>query len=196
MDGPDDDVEAAALADGGSDAADAGPKTRTVFVTSTTWTGNLGGVAGADAKCAAAAADAGLVGSFLAWISTTSTTPKLRFMASEVPYALVDGTLVAADWNHLTGGISLLHAIDRDEYGSLVGFDASADYGEVWTSTLPDGTSALADFPNGCADFASDDPNTTSALLGCTNATDAKWTQCGSTSCQVHAALYCFQQSP
>ncbi len=174
--------------------AESEPKTRTVFVTSTTWTGALGGLAGADAKCGAAAADAGIPGNYLAWVSTTTTTPSLRFTHSTAPYVLVDGTVVAADWDHLTGGVSLEHAIDRDEHDDVVGFDASANLGEVWTSTLADGTSALGQFPNGCADFTSADPNTASGLVGCTDATDSKWTMCAGTGCVVSAALYCFQQ--
>ena len=41
-----------------------------VFVTSTTYTGNLGGLSGADSKCQARATAANLSGVWKAWLST------------------------------------------------------------------------------------------------------------------------------
>ena len=52
-----------------------------VFVTSETYTGNLGGVAGADDKCQALADQAGLPGVYMAWIadSVPASAPATRF---------------------------------------------------------------------------------------------------------------------
>ena len=64
-------------ADGGlGDVAiivDAPAPANVAFVTSGTFTGNLGGLAGVDAKCNAAALSAGLTGMFVAWLSTPQT---------------------------------------------------------------------------------------------------------------------------
>jgi len=45
-----------------------------VFVTKKTFSGNLGGVAGADEECQTAAAAAGLAGTFRAWLSDFAAT--------------------------------------------------------------------------------------------------------------------------
>ena len=109
-----------------------GTQYRKVFVTSQTWRGNLGGVSGADAKCQDAARDAGIEGTFLAWISgsTTSSSPSNRFddTFNDYPYYLADGkTKVADNWSSLTS--TLLHPIDMNEHGRTVGS------GRVWTNT-------------------------------------------------------------
>src|SRR5438045_3087614 len=49
-----------------------GPKPKLVFVTSTAYVGNLGGLQGADMKCQARAAAGRLRGTFLAWLSGTT----------------------------------------------------------------------------------------------------------------------------
>lgn len=56
---------------------------KTVFVTSQTYTGNLGGLAGADAQCNLLAKAAGLEGSYLAWLSDATESPSTRFNAYE-----------------------------------------------------------------------------------------------------------------
>jgi hypothetical protein len=50
-----------------------------VFVTSTTQTGNLGGLSGADQICNDRAVAAGLTGNYLAWLSTSSMDAIDRF---------------------------------------------------------------------------------------------------------------------
>ena len=84
-----------------------------VFVTSTTYSGNLGGLAGADAECQAQADSASLLGTFKAWISdsTTDATDTARFTRSIAPYLLPDGTLVANNFNHLVSGHELDHEV-------------------------------------------------------------------------------------
>jgi cysteine-rich repeat protein len=72
-----------------------GPATRIVFVTSEIYTGNLGGLAGADAKCQSLADAAGLPGNYMAWLSTGASSPSTRFTQSPNPYVLVNGTKVA-----------------------------------------------------------------------------------------------------
>jgi hypothetical protein len=53
-----------------------------VFVSGSKWNGNLGGLAGADAKCQQAADAAGLGGTFRAWISDDATSASSRLTHS------------------------------------------------------------------------------------------------------------------
>src|SRR5436189_159847 len=48
------------------------PRRNVAFVTRATYTGNLGGSTGGDAKCAVAATAAGLTGTFVAFLSTST----------------------------------------------------------------------------------------------------------------------------
>src|SRR5262249_60557677 len=86
------------------------PSGKLVFVSSTTYTGNLGGLSGADAKCQSLATSAGHAGTFKAWLSDDVTDAKSRLTHSTMPYVLVDGTIVATGFTDLTSG-TLRHAI-------------------------------------------------------------------------------------
>src|SRR5687768_3468798 len=68
-----------------------------VFATSQKFTGNLGGVAGADRKCQdlATAPGVGLPGTYMAWLSDSTNSPFTRFVKSPGPYQLVTGEKVA-----------------------------------------------------------------------------------------------------
>ncbi|EJK55631.1 hypothetical protein THAOC_24620, partial [Thalassiosira oceanica] len=106
-----------------------------VFVTSERYNGNLGGLAGADARCQERAKAAGLSGTFKAWLSDRTTSVSQRF-DRDFDYAAffrTDGVMVANDWSDLTDG-SLLGAIDRDEFGNTVGANFA------WTNTDTGGT--------------------------------------------------------
>jgi TolB-like protein len=77
-------------------------KSKIVFVSSARYTGNLGGVAGADAKCQQLAEAAGLPGTYKAWLSDKTSSPAATFTRWNGPYVLVDGTKVASNWLGLT----------------------------------------------------------------------------------------------
>lgn len=93
---------------------------KTVFITSQVFNGNLGGLAGADAKCQQLATAAGLGGTYKAWLSDSTTDARDRLTHATVPYRLVDGTTVANDFTDLTDG-SLDAPINRAENGTVVG---------------------------------------------------------------------------
>lgn len=167
----------------GADAGDsetAGPSA-IVFATSTRHDGNLGGPEGADAICAERASDAGLPGTFRAWLSTPSVSAAERLQASTIPYRRTDGVLVAADWNDLIDG-ELAAPIHRDEYGEPIS-------GDVWTGTTPDG--ALAEV--GCAGFVSASDADT-GLCGNSNLDNTRWTANLEPACTTRLRLYCFEQ--
>lgn len=167
---------------------------RLVFVTSDMYTGDLGGVDGADMICNTLALDAQLPGDYKAWISTSVNEPANSFLHSAVPYVLVDSTKVADNWNDLTDG-TLDHAIDLTETGQPAPVTATACSGNnrlVRTGTASNGT--LASPNRHCNDFTSSSPSRT-GRTGSTDAQDYKWTQCGNfQNCSTSMPIYCFQQ--
>jgi Protein of unknown function (DUF1554) len=152
-------------------------------VTSTTYNGNLGGILGANTKCAARAAAASLSGSYFAWIGEGTGAPDTNFTKVAQPYYLVDGTtLIAGSYLTLTNGTPLAHAIDRDEFGA-----AHFDY--VWTGVNANGTAATSS----CQNWSSaSSPQL--GLVGSTGEINADWTAAGGISCNQSRRLYCFGQ--
>jgi hypothetical protein len=208
--------EAAALdsgvdADGTSDAADgapwdadtgtpseAGPEggadaspvaSRRVFVSSAAYDGALGGYAGGDARCQALATAAALGGTWMAWLSDTSSSPGARFSKATVGYALVDGTPVAASWTALSSG-GLTHAIDVTETGESLA-TATATASKTWTATVFTGALGAPS----CSDFASNAATQTGEVGHCTGTGTVNWTSAYLTeACNVQNHLYCFEQ--
>ncbi len=207
---------------------------KTVFVTSETYTGDLGGLAGADEKCNALASDAGLDGTYMAWLSGSTRfstpspfavpSPAVRFTKSPIPYARVDGAVIASDWDDLVDG-TLLVPIKVTEKGTYTPtLDCYADgandpplgatcWDFVWTGVRSDGNSAGTN-PFGYCPSAEGGYWTNAvptnrprdgARMGSTNFIDAYWTElpcyeCGfsnvviSRGCEQQARLYCFEQ--
>ncbi len=116
----------------------ADPNEKTVFVTSASFSSNLGGLTRADAKRQAEAdGPASIVpaGTYLAWLCDGTDSPDTRFTKSSHAYMLPDGTKIAEDFTDLTND-SILHAINIDPTGTPVGLRY------FWTGTNPDGTTA------------------------------------------------------
>jgi len=158
--------------------------TRRVFVSSSAVTPDFGGALGADGKCQTFANLAGLGGAWKAWVSDTTTSPSLRFSMTNVPYRLLDGTVIASNWTTLVSGI-LLAGIDKDEFAS------SKSGKEVWTATKPDGTLTA----DGCAGFTSGSASANSVAVGISGNTDAMWTNAYVQFCdRTNVRLYCFEQ--
>jgi len=66
-----------------------------VFISLETYNGNLGGTTGADAKCQALATAEELSGTFVAWLSESTTDAKDRIILTEIPFNLTDRTVIA-----------------------------------------------------------------------------------------------------
>lgn len=98
---------------------------RIVFVTSTTYSGNLGGLAGADEKCQARATAAGLGGQFKALLGTSAANAGLRMSKSNAPYVTAGGARIASGWSGLIdmGGLS---------FGSLQTEFGFSFYSQFW----------------------------------------------------------------
>lgn len=168
--------------DAGTDAAvDSGVSASIIFITATFHDGNLGGIAGADEICRSQAADAGLEGEFVAWLSTMSSSVSDRLLQSTGPYTLVDGTLIASDWDDLVDG-TIMARINLDASGTLQG-------GDIWTGTRADGTSYPDD---DCAGFTTG--VTGVGLCGSSATSGPAWTENITPSCSTPLHLYCVQQ--
>ncbi|MBN9163842.1 MAG: hypothetical protein J0I07_22935 [Myxococcales bacterium] len=165
-----------------------------VFVTSTSYDGNLGGLSGADAKCQVHADAAGLSGTFKAWLSDATGSPSTRFTRSADPYALVDGTVIADDYAELTSG-SLQHPIDKTETGGAPPVQPVFGRAVVWTGTSESGN--VYWLTHTCSNWTSsvyDPQGNIVAILGETNETTGWSFAYGGTYCDRMNALFCFEQ--
>jgi hypothetical protein len=166
-------------------------------------------LAGADAKCQqlAGSVDPPLPGEYQAWLSDSTESPSTRFRCtaascSSEGYVLVNGTVVAADWDDLTtcsgsapGGAETTgcidHAIDRTEQN--VRIDSQEN---VWTHTNTDGSAGGT--ANGhCLDWSSNAPGQSGdfAVPAALGVGDTSWTRFQPQACDGDAVrLYCFQQ--
>ena len=160
------------------------PAFKRVFVSSTASNANLGGVNGADTRCQNLANAEGLGGNWRAWVSTSSSSPSSRFNKSSVPYRLLDGTLVANDWNDLTSG-AVRRSIDRTEKNAVV------NAVEVWTGTRTNGTFEA----DGCNGFTSGNVFAPVASQGISNQSGVQWTAAYLQFCdRSNPRIYCFEQ--
>lgn len=167
------------------------PIVNRVFVTSTLYDGNLGGLAGADVKCQVSADGASLGGIWRAWLSDSKTSVASRLNHSNVQYQLLNGTVVANNWTDLTDG-SINHAIDLSEYKSTV------DAGNVWTNTTRAGeiNKDVSIQPAHCQNWT-DSKQETRGSIGSTwsGSTDYHWTESGFDYCiNQSKRLFCFEQ--
>jgi hypothetical protein len=152
-----------------------------VFATSGTFAGaDIGGLAGADAICQRLATDAGLGGTYRAWLSDASTGPATTMSQSPFPYAMVNGDHIAESWADLVDG-TLARPIGLDERGRPAP-DTNANFicqgGEVWTNTTPAGLPASN---QDCSGWRS------SSGLATSNAGNIKLTS-------SRLPLFCFEQ--
>jgi hypothetical protein len=185
-----------------NDACGTNPKH--VFATSKAFVaGKLGGLSGADDICRRLAVDAGLSSSYAAWLSDGTGSPVSRFPKDGGPYVLVDGTIVANNWTHLTSG-TLRHPIDLNEMGGPPAQRIqSVTSKAVWTNTTASGTPSATIFAtaSSCNDWS--DPMGTSVVFGSIELSTKGWSELGyessgpgvaPTVCEGAAALYCFEQ--
>lgn len=156
---------------------------RRFFVTAQSFTGNLGGVAGADQKCQFAAMNAGLSGTWRAWLTVIGASVSSRISET-------------TPWSDLRGGILFTNdegrdqnlpgfPLDRDELGRVIG-DV-----RVWTNAWSTGLPQISD----CAAWT----NATAGLKGHVGAPAStipgRWAaNFEEITCQTPAHLYCVEQ--
>lgn len=162
------------------------PPTKRVFVTSTQYEGNLGGLSGADAKCQEGAIIGGLGGTWKAWLSDSSTNAKDRIV--DAKYVRVfDNALIANNKADLLDGF-LGNPITKDEFNGLT-------MGPVWTGTTSSGTVSDVGNPlvTHCLSWASNS-GSEFGRRGFSSFNDSFWTHIGVTNCGWFMSLYCFEQ--
>ena len=155
------------------------------FVTSEEFDGNLGGLAGADAKCQNAATTAGLDGSWKAWVSVdTNSVPAARFAFPARGYETIDGRFLGGT-NFDTFPEEILNPLDVDENGQAVVLGNTF----VWTGIESRGRATSS-----CIEWTSNS-NADDGATGTTSGTSTNWTQAIShVDCSNVQHLYCFEQ--
>jgi hypothetical protein len=147
---------------------------------------NLGGLTAADDFCQSAAETNQLGGTWKAWLSDPTTSAAARLTHATVPYVLLDGNTVAANWSALTSG-TLAHAINVSEDGTV----HTSNVLEVWTGT----TLAGAYSGRSCSAWTSNAPGSTTADVGLSNQINGNWTNRYQQYCdRTNVHLYCFEQ--
>lgn len=153
-----------------------------VFVTSTLHTGDFGGVAGADAICAARATAAGLSGTYRAWISGGGTAALARLQGAR-GWVRVDGAPVIDRPEDFAQG-RLLNPIRIDELGNDV---AGTNTLQVFTGSNADGTESTST----CNNWST----ASGSVLGAFGMADYGGDPAvnrGSVNCSASHRLYCF----
>lgn len=161
---------------------------RRVFLTAQFVFADFMGAPNADVKCqmfGEAAFGAGT--SWVAWLSDASTSPATRFNRSLVPYKLVDGTVIASDWNDLTDGM-LAAPIEKDQFGT------TWPNNEVWTATDAQGNWVGGPDCQGWTVLGMGVPGGPTGTVGHSGSTTT-WSTVFDQHCnRDNVKLYCFEQ--
>lgn len=184
-----------------------GSDPKIVFVTSTLYNGDLGGLSGADAKCNERARAGSQPGTYRAWLSDDSASPSTRFSMRGGPIRLVDGSVIAQNWTELLANgpsrvVNITELGGRPARalpppGQTAVPCAAESSAFVWSDTNAKGLRAGAD--RNCKNWTATVYNRLNVGLW----DDARYwsTYCTVTasddidnSCAMQAALYCFQQ--
>jgi hypothetical protein len=188
---------------------DVQPTSKVVFISSATYQ-VPDSVASADAQCQSLANAAHLPGTFKAWLSDDTTNASSRMSHANVPYVLVNGTVVANNWGGLTSG-TLVHGIDATEYGGVPpaaqpstiptagtcrSYCTTDSCSAAFTGTYSDMTEDW-DCDNwkwSSGNVYDDAGHSTYVTLGSPTNADGRWTAVCYTTCDATAALYCVEQ--
>ena len=162
-----------------------------VFVTSTTHTGNLGGISGANSICNTRADAAGLTRNYEAILSDDSvaadSSQGLSFVgAIYIVDSSNEKTLVAGSGSDLWSAdtSALTQQINVDENGNTILSTTS-----TWTGTNSDGGSQTDNCSNWSSSSSSDDGE-----IGDTSSTIGDWVEGGTATCNQSLRIYCVSQ--
>ena len=177
--------------------------TMRIFVTSELYTGDLGGLAGADAKCQSLADKVGDAGTYKAWLGTRDVRPTNRLYHSPGRYKRVDGVVVAGNFEQLMNGPLQAQVTVTETGESIDEIDTMKNewYYTIFWSGEADDDYNLADQTDGyCADWTSatwedmgsTTPIDTAGYGGKADVYDFEgWSNCR----QFHLPLLCVQQA-
>jgi len=158
------------------------------FVSSATASPTLGNVAGYDSQCNALATAAGLNNitntAYVAWVSSSLSSPQARLGALAQGWVRMDGRPFATTQTGLTANGVVYYPLRIDEYGVDVGSRV------VLTGTT--NTGGLA--PNTCSNWTTGSPSffmtTGDAASG-----SGGWSSTTSSSCSTPAWVYCLMKT-
>lgn len=178
------DPDASSDSDAFGDAAlpDAPSPYNLAFVTPLSFNGDLGGLAGADAKCDAAAIAAGLPGHYRAWLSTPTVDAVSRFAGAR-GWVRLDGRPFADSLTSLTVQNQVFFPIMFD---ANVGTAVNVAH----TGTNADGTHSLLNGEGTCNGWTSASA-TRNVTVGLTNHATIHWTNAAGGTCAQMFPLYC-----
>jgi hypothetical protein len=174
-----------------------GVPVKVVFVTSRQYVGDVGDqpdITEADTECNKLAASANLGGTFTAWLSTDA--PRVGDPINRIgagPFYLLDcdqgpGT---GCLSRVTSKAEILQRSDLDNPIHRSEWSEDLKSVDVWTGTLPDGTSAGTDAT--CKNWTSRGGGD-KAMQGDSLSVKSPWTaNTAAITCNKPAALYCFQ---
>jgi hypothetical protein len=203
---------------GGGDSGTPPPSYHKMFITSATGTGDLStwpaylasgssaiGIAAGDAICQKLATDAGLSGTYKAWLSTSTVDAYCHIQGYEDtianscgqgtlpvaagPWVRTDGNPFADTIDKLVNNEQVFTPLKYDEHGSLV------TGAVIFTGTNPDGALSTGYYPASpysCSDWTDSDINYYSAVGSSSGAT-TWWTNTGGGSCGDTNHLICMQ---
>lgn len=168
-----------------------------IFITSTSYTGDLGGLSGADAKCQTQANAAGLGGTWKAILSSTTVDARTRLGVRKKPIFDIWGRLI---WNPLSPAPQVANgnSTGTDFYQSVNSTVNVTELGTTmsvytWVGTNGDGlkisTSATNHFCNNWVSANS----THSAYMGYSELRNGGWIAHTASGCQYARNLYCLE---
>jgi hypothetical protein len=150
------------------------------FVTSTSHTGNLGGIAGADAVCQARASAAGLPGTYRAWLSTSTANAIDRFTG-------------ASGWIRVDGKPFVNTATDLANqrlFTPLRITETGADVGSSTAHTATNSNGTRHASSSTCNNYTTALPSD-SLIGGVTDVQGSLWTVFSFANCATQSRLYC-----
>jgi hypothetical protein len=161
---------------GGSGGASALP-INIAFITSTRVTADFGGVAGGDTICQTHAQNAGLPGTYRAWLASSAGSAPSR-LGTARGWRRVDGLPIADTVASLVGDPRLFYLFVNER-------GLRPNINDIWTGTRPDGSAS----PDTCSDWTS---QTGWGSTGNGYLASAGWTAERRVECALAESLYCF----
>ncbi len=164
------------------------PVSKNVFVTSLAYSGDFGGVEGADRICQFHASQANLPGVYKAWVAgEESEGPDNRFTQSDdLHYVLVDGTVIADNWSDFIDR-NLSHSINRTELNRV------STKTIVWTGVSSDGRADITTADFNCDGWTSSAISQT-GRSGNSTVTNSYWSAYILSHCDEPYPIYCVEQ--
>ncbi len=157
---------------------DSGPQisTKLLFATIQTWNGNLGGLAGADAKCNSEAILRGFSGTFQALLGSSSDFPLRRSAHSNSRYVSTSNALLKSDFHDMFSSSGLDNIVLATR--------------QAWTGLNPNGSPSL----HHCLDWTYSGADH-SGWIGATDSVgDDGWIDQEGLQCDEQLSLYCLEQ--